>query len=270
MKYIEDKIVRLDDKLVKPLSEEDCWNLYCDEGYYGDFIKVNNTMYKVKHADRKLENELIGEEIAKYFNLQTVNNFLVSYNGEIMLLNKVFTDMYGDYGTVTRFPKVKQDFLSGLNNLDNLTEYYSIDNITNISVSKKSQKHLKRDILKMVVCDYLMGQKDRVKSNFLFSFNKDEVSLLPLFDYELSFLPDIKLSECNGYFNFNLKQLSVIEYIKSSDYIKDLLNMAMQLDMNNIILRVMEKGIVLTDNEKQLYIDCIKAKQEEIINSKVI
>lgn len=270
MEFIDNKIKEIDASKIESLNSNDYLKLKCNRSYYGGFIKIDDKIYKVKYGNITFLREFIGEAISKYFNLQTVDNFLVRCGGITLLLNELFTNAKDDYGSIDRFPLVKKDVFLGLDNLNNLTEYSSRKVFDIIKISKDSHKKLLEDIKKMVVCDFVTGQVDRCKSNFMFRFDGDNVVLMPLYDHEMSFYKNIEACKYNGYFNMNFQNQRVIEYINNDEYLKMLLNKVLEMDMKEILKSLEEKGIGISNEEMEYYIDSVEERKRKIMNSKIL
>lgn len=276
MELIEEKILKLP-CYTEPLTSSDQENIFCDDFYKDDFIKLNGKIY---HAKNNLEflNELVGEEISKYFNLQTVNSIVskgaplttsILGGDEIILLTELFTNKLQKYGDVNIFKKAKFYKEVGLDNIDYLYCYSPKNTTEVINISPKYYLKLQKDIKKLCVRDFITQQRDRHSGNFMFSYDTDKVELMPVFDYEYSF-GDGESSMYNGYFDLDLELDKVIEYVIKDAFIQMLLKKALKIDMNLIIDKLKNKGIILDQDERAKYIDCVEEQKEAIIKARLI
>ena len=145
---------------------------YLDGTYY--FFKIFNHLYPVL-------NELIGPKIARYLELRSAQNYpaIMQYhrnNKFYGIVSKNFKDPNKEY---------KNIFQLGFNNKTS-PHYRNIRKLKKYC-RKEDYEEILNDIFKMTALDYLMGQKDRVASNFLFEQDGDKITLAPLFDYAESY-----------------------------------------------------------------------------------
>ncbi len=140
---------------------------------------IGGKYYRFKFFDRfySILNELIGPKIAHKLDLKTVNNFpaILDYNEELKLygiISENFKDPNKEYLTMTELgfkPRTNPDY----KNLKQLKRY----------CRKEDYEELLNGILKMTCLDYILGQADRVLSNFLFEKDGKKITFAPLFDY---------------------------------------------------------------------------------------
>lgn len=276
MELIEEKILKLP-LYTEPLTSSDYENIFCNKKYEKEFIKFNGKIYHEKNTFFFI-NELIGEEVSKYFNLQTVDSIVSirssSTTGilgcdEILLLTELFTNKSQNYHDVNMFNEAKFYKGVGLDNIDFLYCYSPKNTTEVINISPKYYLKLQEDMKKLCVRDFITSQGDRHNLNFFFGYDKDKVILMPIFDYSLSF--GLGCYETYfGYFDFDLELDKVIEYAKKDDFIQMLLKKAINMDMNLIIDKLKNKGIILGQDERVEYIDCVEEQKEAIIKARLI
>lgn len=276
MELIEEKILKLP-LYTEPLTLSDYENIFCAKKHKNEFIKLNGKIYHVKDTFLFL-NELIGEEVSKYFNLQTVDSIFSIRTlstslpdcDEMLLLTELFTNKHQKYDDVYLFQKFKFYDDIGLDNIDCLYCYSPKNTTEVINISSKYYLKLQEDIKKLCIRDFITQQRDRHSDNFMFSYDNEKVELIPVFDYEHSFGDGRFLDKYFGYFDFDLELDKVIEYSKKDSFIQMLLKKAMNMDMNLIIDKLKNKGIVLNQNERVQYIDCVEEQKEAIIKAGLI
>lgn len=143
--------------------------------------EVVSKYHRFKFSDKlvRILNELIGPKLALKFDLRTVNNIpaIMDYGENIKLygiLPENFKDINREYLTMHELGfKSKQNIDNKLKNILKLKKY----------CNKEDYENLINNIFKMTCLDYLMGQADRVASNFLFEKDDSKLTLTPLFDY---------------------------------------------------------------------------------------
>jgi hypothetical protein len=276
------KIMLVDSNDVTQLTEEDFENVFCDKKYKKDFIKLNGVIYHKKdRLGQTLLNELVGENVSEYFNLQTVKSIIaMSSSGEsiskinnYVLLTKLFTNKNNKYDTYEIFTESKYYEDVGLDNLDRLQTIYPLDVRKDILVDEKDKITIIRDFKKLLVRDFMTDQTDRTSSNFTLQYCENHIELMPVFDYEHSF------GDYYGYyrnhffhiFDFDLRLLKVIEYARKDEYLQELLHLAMDLDMSRRIQMLEDEYCTcLTDNEKEKYNSVIKKNKSLIREHKLL
>lgn len=120
--------------------------------------------------------EYIGEYIAKYLGLKTVENFIVDVRSKHFISSKSFIDKNKKYITPRDF--INTGYLLNVNKLDKI-----------FSLLKKYDdlEKLIQDFFKMIALDIYMRQEDRNFENYLFELYNNSISLGPLYDYTIAF-----------------------------------------------------------------------------------
>lgn len=140
---------------------------------------INGKYYRFKFFNRfyHVLNELIGPKIAHKLELRTANNLpaVMHYSEKLKFygivsenfkeLNKKYLTMFDLGFRNTTTPNYKN--MKKLKKYCNEEDYYELIN----------------NLFKMTCLDYVMGQADRVASNFLFEKDGDKITFAPLFDY---------------------------------------------------------------------------------------
>ena len=254
---------------ITKLSKEELDGLVCDFYYKDQFIKKDDVIYHRKDNDiNYIVNELLGELVSNYFSLDTVNGKLYKYFNEYTLLTELFTDSNCRYYFINDlFVGYKKSIYNSFDNL-NILNKIKCDG-REIDVNKESLKKLLNDIKAMIVRDFITNTKDRHSANFMFFCDKDIVKLMPLYDYEYSFV-DGGYRDTNV-FSIDLHNAKIIDIFLHDDKFQELLELAMKLDMKKIITLFEEKyPISLSRLDKQDYIGVIKEKQKLIKQYKLL
>ena len=265
----QSKVILLNKYEDYSLTEEDYKNIFCSECYLKNFIKKDGIIYHERHEYAKFKNclinELICEEVAKYLRVQTVDSFPATYDTKnIVLLSKIFTNKNQKIGYITDF---NVHFSKDVENLKDLS-CYSLDKKEYITLNKKCKEKLIKDLKKMIICDFITCQTDRHENNFSFSFDKKNVQLLPLFDYELSFFT--KFRENDNFFQFNLDKESVLAFVRNDKVFQYLLTKIMNLNIEMISEHLIKKGIYLNSGEKYIYGKIIDERKNTIKEKRLI
>lgn len=280
MKFYKEQIPYIDEKLVGKLSDEDKKQILSYDFKINRFIKLDNTLYYFKKAYNHkyiyLLNELMGELVSKYFKLQTVHNELIKYTNEYNkirygLISKNFIDNPKNckYLSSKLFPNLDKEKDIGLDNLNNLKtvidndKYYRETN--NITYAK-----LLEDLKKLIIRDFITSQTDRHNYNMIFKIIDNNICLMPVFDYEHSFMNN-EYRTFFHIFDFNLKLKKVREYIKNDNIFQQLLYKSYSLKPELLIEELEDiYPVKLNDIEKDSYIYSINKKQELIKKYKLI
>lgn len=249
-------------------------DIICYPVYQRNFIQYNGKIYYAKNT-MYIENEIIGEYISKYFNLQTVNNTIAQVEDEVIpyrycnkvLLTELFTRRYNQYYQIDSFDKVKFYDSIGLRNFNNLEIF------NGVNLSKENIKTLTQDLKKLMIRDFITDQHDRHKENFIFEMNSLKVvKLCPVYDYEHSFgVGASAYSKYFNIFNFDLDDKKVLKFILIDIYIQELLHLAMDLKIEKILSQIeQEHDCTFFDYEKEKYKKVINENQKNIKNKRLI
>ncbi len=140
---------------------------------------INGNYYRFKFFDKiyPILNELIGPKIAQNLELRSANNLpaKMKFSNDLTfygILSENFKEPNKEYLTMFELG-FSNKTMPNYKNLNKLKRY----------CSKDDYDELLNNILKMTALDYLMGQVDRVASNFLFEKDEHSITFAPLFDY---------------------------------------------------------------------------------------
>ena len=121
----------------------------------------------------------------------------------------------------------------------------------------------------MIINDYMREQSDRVYRNFMFEYGFNRIKLMPLYDFEYSFLDSDKLLE--NTFKFNLEDESVRDFVRKDDQFQELLSLGMDLNMDRVFEELFSIYPVRMNNEEMnKYKNIIDNKKKKIKEYKLI
>lgn len=260
---------------IQKIDEIDKKSIFCFYLYLDDFIKKDNVIYHKRQLEIKyLINELINELISEYFNIKTVNSILYkvnNINSKYCLLTKLFTNSENKYSDMLElFPK----FYEAKNSLDNylilnnLNEFFNKEDNKNYKLKNKNREKLILDIKTMIIRDFITNTTDRHIDNFMFYYDQNNVELMPLYDYEYSFLDG---DEVGNYFELDFNNEKILEILRNDETYQILLEKSMLLEIKNIIKNLEERyPIKLSSKDKMKYENVIIKNKEKIKEYKLI
>lgn len=268
MKVSKSRIESLFD--LDELNVEDIKNLHCSESYLCDFVKKNNTMYHMRVTSLvEATEEIIGELISEYFKLDTVHSiFYKDEENYYALLTEVFTTSDNKYGFIEELflECAWAEDLCALKSISRITDPITYEVF---DIKKECLKKLLIDLKKLIIRDFITNQTDRHSENFMFCYDKDYVKLMPVYDYEHSFVKSYEYE--NTLLCLNLNRSNVLDFVRNDDTFQELLEKALLLDMKSIFKRLKsEYFIILNSVEKWEYESVVTAKQNEIKQYKLI
>ena len=203
--------------------------------------------------------------VSEYFGDETVNKKVVrAYNtGIYYLLSDNF--IYDGF----RYCNFNDDKFKSLNFKNHNNSILLIDKIDTLDFNKEDLKLLKQDLKRMVISDYISKVQDRAYRNFMVRYHKDRINLLPLYDYEFSFLESDELYQ--NVFTFDNSNFDEIEYIRNDEDFQKYLYRAMDLDMKKIMHEFHDKyPIILTEEETNNYLTLVLNQQKKIKEFRLI
>ena len=217
------------------------WYSYNNQWY---FFK-NFTCDKYESLEFKLINELIGEELSKYLNIDVIHY-------EIAKLGNI----YG-LASLSFFKQKNKYYFS-----KDINIYPNHVNMKNIRLLKYECKNdsnyieLINEIYKLTALDIYMNQTDRNYSNYQFRRENGYLHLAPLYDFEESFVEPFKY-----YYDSDLLGIS-FENINNYPRLKQYIDMLLDIDINKILLNIeKERGIVISKKYKDYYFEYIKDRK---------
>ena len=235
------------------------------EYFLDHWFKVDNEWYFYKgyQASMMLVNELLGEKVSEYFDLDTVHYRLAKFNyqekSEIGLASKSFCQAGFKYKRASEL------------NLEQKEDLSVFDTIRKICKDDQEYKALLLDIKKMFVRDFMCSESDRHEGNFLFKINDSGIRLAPLFDYEDSFIQSEPLYYHNWLGSINLNNFACIETIQKDPEWQELFEKAMQLNIPAIIEEIKDENqLIIPLDYTKYYIDSVDCIKNLVKSNKLI
>ena len=229
------------------------------------WFKVDNEWYFYKgyQVSMMLINELLGEKVSEYFDLETIHYRLAKFNyqgnSEIGLASKSFCQSGFKYKRAHELHLEEKEDLS------------VVETIRKICKNDQEYKTLLLDIKKMFVRDFMCSENDRHEGNFLFKINSTGIRLAPLFDYEDSFIQSNPLCYHNWLGSIDLNSFACIETIQKDPEWQELFEKAMQLNIPAIIEEIKDENqLVIPLDYTKYYIDSVDCIKNLIKSNKLI
>lgn len=231
---------------------------YKDGSYY--FYKSDFAFY-----------ELLLKELFEEFNLKCVDFLLASYQNNLGVMSKNFRRNDTFYYTYDTF--IKNHF-----NVSSIRHIYLDDFDTLLSqiVGNKNRIEIVNSLSRLLAIDFFTGQMDRGKYNIIFEKKDGFISLAPFTDNGSSFrnIYPQHIHSCLGDLNFPSSTTVVSEeyntlllIIKNKEF-RDCLIRCLDIDMEEIIKRTLDKyNIYISDEEKTFIMDYIDKKKSVIDSS---
>ena len=258
-----DKIIEYNKKdikkyelLAKTISRETSipieyiYNRLTDKFYLNRWFKVNNEWLNFK--DNKyyqyIINELLGEKISEYFDLETIHYRI----GKLIINGKC-----DKYGIISKsFCDKKYEYLT-------LDEYFSkiqkkdlniIKEINKVTNNKKECLNLTNDLKKMFIRDFYTGQRDRIYFNMILKKTNKGIRLGPLFDYEYSFNPIDPSIYRSSLCKISLYDKNTCDLLRNDKKFQELIQKIMNINLKNIIEDIEDsQKIIIPTKDKSLY-----------------
>lgn len=177
--------------------------------------------------------EYIGEYIAKYLNVNTVENFIVDVEGQKFIASKNFVNKNIEY--ISPKDIIFSIYSYKINNLENL--FHKISEYNN------SAKFISY-FFKMIALDIYMRQEDRNLENYFFELYNNSILLGPLYDYTVAF--DYYNNEFSYYYHNGfviLEQKEELEEMfKDYPFFRTYLEKVSRLDLVKLIKQIFEEN----------------------------
>lgn len=222
------------------------------KNYTKNWIKIDGKWFFVKktYDNLKFFNELLGQEISSYFQLETVNykiakKFEDCYFDNCLLSENFFDNNY-DYLTFEdlQIDTIDKKLAERLNLIKQVCKKYKDENYL-----------LLEDIIKMSIRDLYSNMHDRHNRNFFFKKNDNGIRLAPLFDYEHSFITPPSLYQ-NPLLRLDIYDKETGELIKNDDNFQESINRLMDINIEKLLEITQEKnGISISDGLKNIFIN---------------
>lgn len=228
--------------------------------------KIDNQWYFFKNRDYDFYfiNELLGEVISEYFDLDTIHYKIAQLyvNGEDKgygVLSKNFCSPESTY-------KSAWDF--GFEPLHDLS---ILQKIKDICPSEKEYLILLNDMKKFFIRDFYVSQLDRSGNNFLFKIDNNGIRLAPLYDYESSFEASDIYKYRNQIGELDISNPDTRKILLTDDKFQELLNLLMSINISSFIKLVEDRHkIKIPKNFKDYYLEEDAQKKEMVLKHKII
>lgn len=230
------------------------WHKINDEWYY----------YKGDNNDTHLINELLGEVISEYFDLDTIhyNVAKLCINGkeeQLGLASKSFCNKDSKY---------KKSWDYDLNENNDLSVLEDIKKICN---SDSEYLLLLDDMKKWFIRDFYTTQLDRSANNFFFKVTNGNIRLGPLFDYEHSFISIEPTVYQNQIATLDIKNKKTQQFLTEDSRFQELLNQLMNADIEKFISTVEERhNIGIPKEDKEYYKDYEDNIKKLVLENKLV
>lgn len=225
----------------------------------------DKTYHKKRIYKEDVVNELLGRIISEYL-------------GDDKLETKIIRDEGDRFSILTEnFIDPKKKYINLHNNIFHKLRFhkwrldiFSIDLFDEIKIDKNIYKINKDDLVKlkyklkmMIISDYIRKHSDRDFKNFMFEYDKSHCRLMPLYDFEFSFLQYEKV--LRNTFNFNISNKRVNEYIRNDNQFQELLELTIKMDMKLIFDKLFDEYPVRMIKEEIInYNNIVEENKEKI------
>lgn len=221
-----------------------------------------------------LFNELIGEQLARYFCVDTVHYELAFCKKKNNPYLRSF-DKYS-YGVLSKnFRQKNKRYLSSID-LHIPGDSKHISNLKSKKVKRlfsdeENYNMVIEKIIKMTILDFYMNQWDRRACNFCFSKDKNNfIDLCKLYDYENSFSYVSNIYE-NSILQFNLNNQGTLNYIKNNEVMQQQLYRLLDLNIIEIMDEIIDYyNIIMPKDVKDIYLDNDKRMKTMVKEYKLI
>jgi len=218
--------------------------------------------YKSDNYDFHFINELLGEVISEYFELDTVHYQVASLK---------IKGKKPEYGLVSE-NFCSPDYLytrSWDYNLE-CKNIYRLDDLSEICNSREEFKLLLSDMKKFIIRDFYTSQLDRTGNNFLFKEKKDGSEgkrLATLYDYENSFesiRPEIYR---NQILYVNMREPGLSRFFKSDSEYQKCLCKIREANIDELMKTVEERHNILIPSDLKEYYRKRDSEKKDIIKT---
>ena len=232
--------------------------------------KIDGEWYFFKKgSDRNLLNELLGEQISKYFNLETAE-----YNlAKIEAKESKTKNENVDYGVVTKnICSSDKEYLTAW---DIPILYQSdlsyLDKFKSCCKTEEEYKKLLRDLKKLCIRDFYSLQLDRRGNNILFAKTEEGIRLAPLYDNENAFEAQYPYIYRNHFGALSLRNHATKKNVINDDDFQELLNKLMDASIDKFMEKVEDQQqILIPKEEKNFYRKKEKSLKKEVAYNRVI
>jgi len=232
--------------------------------FYDNWVNINNNWYyykKIKN-DKMLINELLGVEIAKFFDKSTVEYKVGTKNVDnqlkYCLLSQNFRKKEYEYMLVDELEI--PNYEAATDSLINL------ENLRDLCKSAGEYNILLLEIFKMFVIDFYSDQEDRKTPNFMFEI-KEDINLATLYDYADSFNNGDAKEIRNMLYFSDITSNSTLELLQNHLVFYKLLKKILSINIEELLKRISEqKNLSISSDLKEEYIAFDQKRKQLILN----
>lgn len=213
----------------------------CTHNTFFNTITYNNKIYYYKAFNF---NELIGEYLCRYLDLDCVHNELAFKNNILYLA----TESFRKKGYIYEYPN--------FNNFDELLNKCINDD----NINKIIESHMK-----LFATDIYMRQRDRDnRSNLTYKYDKDKyISLSPVYDFGHSFFNTNNYS--NIFFDINFNSYELNNLYKKYPSLHTELEKLYKIELYNVICSILSDYKLTMSNKMFLYYESNSEKSLKIL-----
>jgi len=256
LEALDPKCIYFQDDII-PIAKRDNDNIY-KTGYW---LLINQKLYyfKAYNTKEKIIAELLGEEISKYFGLETVSFHLVK---GYIIEKGVSIHVYGVLSKWARKENSKyrtfEDFFENYPSYNNL-EFLKILN------QKFKGEPITSEFKKLLVREYITNEFDRLANELLIEEKEKSFHLGYLCDYEEEFFSSNKIVSVPSFYNINLSSYRVCDTILGDEELKLEFLKSLDIPYPEIFKKLEEeKDLHIEEKLKERIISHYQEKQKEI------
>lgn len=223
--------------------------------------KINRKYYYYKNSGIFFLNELLGEIISEYFDLDTVHYKIAKLSSP---------GKKAEYGIVSKNVCDKKFTYEHLD-LDKCGQGYYRRNLkilNNIRVLCRSDEEymmLLEDFKKMIIRSFYSDELDIKCKNFYLKISSDSTKLI-LYDYECSYMGLFGVYELETDFGmFDVQNSITQDLLKNDLKFQELLHKLMNADINNFMNIVEERHKIVIPSEKKEYLKKYECNRKSLI-----
>lgn len=250
------------------------------ESYLWNWYKFDNIWYYYKRykSGQQFLNELLGEIISEYFELDTVHYKITKLHLPNRQENFGITSK--NFYNKNCIYKRTFDY-----NFNFYTDLRILKNCRSICKSEDEYLDLLKEIKKLFIRDFYVSQQDRSGRNFQFKID-NKIKLAPLYDYEDSFVQNASLAQFYwAYKTYNNSPLSIYanqlgtlnmedektqELLRNDNYFQELIYKLLNANISEMLNEVENRHMIfIPKNYKQYYMNHESKIKKIILENKL-
>jgi len=208
--------------------------------FIDNWHEINGKWYFFKSDgyDFHFINELLGEVISEYFDLETVHYMVAKLcikdkPEKLGLASENFCDPDSTY-------KRCWDF-----NLDPQNNFSVLGQLRPLCADHSNYLALLKDMKKFFIRDFYASQLDRTGNNFLFKITNGVIRLAPLYDYENSFEATSPEIYRNQIVSFDITNKNTQRLLKNDLKFQELLNKLIDANILEFLAKIEDKHQII-------------------------